>query len=410
MKRALLLVFAGLWVANCAWSQIAVSANDGKQMRPGDNPAGMRPDTVATIDMNQNPPKVLTTIALPASMIGPPDAVAVAPDSSFAIVTCGQRVDPSDSTKLILAGTVSVLDISNPKKPKLIQTAAAGPGASGVSINAAVNLALVANTSGSVSVFTIHNKKLAKVGDVQLQQGSGPTDVVFSPDGKKAYVVERGGNQLDVLAVDGSKVTSTGQTIVTGASPYGMAITPDGSYGINTNLGGAISSNQAARGSSGAGNSSRQNGSGSKAPMARRAPRSGTITLVDLHANRVVDSAIVGPTPEHVVLSPNGKYVEVTVANGAADSMTDPNYATTHGLMFVFGVEGGKLTKLASTNTGHWCQGATWNKDSNLILLQCATERHIEVYKFDGKSLSMEKGATLSFDARPGAIATATNQ
>lgn len=411
MKRGLVLVYAGLWIANCAWSQIAVSANDGKQLRPGDDPAGMRSDTVATIDLNQYPPKVLGTIAIPASMIGPPDAVAVAPDSSFAIVTCGQKVDPSDSTKVIPADTVSVIDISNPKQPKLIQTAAAGPGASGVSINSVVNLALVANTSGSVSVFAIKDKKLTKVGDVRLEPDSGPTDVVFSRDGRRAYVVERGGNRLALLDVDGTKVTSTGQTIVTGASPYGMAITPDGRYGVNTNLGGSISSKQPARGSTrSSGRSSRQNDGGAKAPRKRGAQRSGTITLVDLHTNRVVDSAVVGPTPEHVVLSPNGKYAEVTVANGAAASMTDPNYATTHGLMLVFGVQGGKLAKLASADTGHWCQGATWNKDSNLILLQCATERDIEVYKFDGNSLSMDKGASLRFDARPGSIATATNQ
>ena len=415
MKVYIVLVAAVL--SSSMHAQIAVSANDGKQVRPGDDPPGMRPDTISTIDLSQYPPKVLATIPAPASMIGPPDAVAVAPDSSFAIVTCDQKVDPSDATKLIAADTVSVVDISDPKKPKVIQTAAAGPGASGVSINPAVNLVLVANTGGSVSVFTLAKKKLTKVGDVQLEDGSAPTDVVFSRDGKKAYVVERGGNRLSVLNVDGTKVTSSGQSIVTGASPYGMAITPDGRYAVNTNLQGAIDPNASARrpmgaagGQGGAGGTAAQGGGEGQAPPVRRAPRSGTITLVDLQTNQVVDSSVVGLTPEHVVLSPNGKFAEVTVANGAASSMTDANYSTTHGLMLVYGVDGGKLTKLASTDTGHWCQGATWNKDSNEILLQCATEHHIEVYKFDGNSLSMDNGATLKFDARPGAISTATNQ
>lgn len=397
--HATVAVAAALFVfAAGAHAQIAVSANDGKQVRPGDNPPGMRPDTIATIDLNQSPPKVLAKIDAPASMIGPPKAVYVAPDSSFAIVTCGQKPDPSHPGKVTLADTVTVLDISNPKEPHVIQTAAAGPGASGVSINRAVNLALVANTSGSVSVFRIKHKKLTKIGDVEMEPGSGPTDVVFSRDGKKAYVVERGGSRITILKVDGTKVTRTGDSIVTGRMPYGMVITPDGRYGVNTNLGGAMTPMPPAP-PSGPANRRR-----------RGFPRNGTITLVNLETNTVVDSAVVGPTPEHVDLAPNGKYVEVTVANGAASSMTDPRYKTTHGLMLVYGIGGGKLTKLASVDTGHWCQGATWNNDSNEILLQCATERVIEVYKFDGSSLTPEPSETLHFNARPGAIATAKNQ
>jgi hypothetical protein len=379
-----------------AHAQIAVSANDGKQLRPGDNPPGMRPDTIATIDLSQSPPKVLAEIHAPASMIGPPKAVVVAPDSSFAIVTCGQKADPSNPEKPLLAGTVTVLGISDPSKPRVAQTVDAAPGASGASINAAVNLALVANTSGSVSVFKIAHKKLIKVGDVQMEDGSGPTDVVFSRDGKKAYVVERGGSRISILNVDGTRVTRTGESFITGRMPYGMVITPD-HYAVNTNLGGAMTPEPAAA-------------PGAARPRRRGFPRSGTITLVDLRTNKVVDSAVVGPTPEHVDLAPNGKFVEVTVANGAASSMTDPKYKTTHGLMLVYGVGDGKLTKLASVDTGHWCQGATWNKDSNEILLQCATERDIEVYKFDGSTLTPVPSDTLHFNARPGSIATATNQ
>jgi DNA-binding beta-propeller fold protein YncE len=381
-----------------AHAQIAVSANDGKQLRPGDNPPGMRPDTIATIDLNQSPPKVLAIIKAPASMIGPPKAVFVAPDSSFAIVTCGQKPNPADPAKPVLADTVTMLDISHPKKPRVIQTAAAGPGASGVSVNPAVNLALVANTSGSVSVFSIAHKKLTKIGDVQMEAGSGPTDVVFSRDGKRAYVVERGGSRISILSVDAAKVTRTGESFVTGRMPYGMVITPDNRYAVNTNLAGAMTPEPPAA------------PSGAARPRRRGFPRNGTITLVDLETNKVVDSAVVGPTPEHVDLAPNGKYVEVTVANGAASSMSDPRYQTTHGLMLVYGIGDGKLTRLASVDTGHWCQGATWNKDSDEILLQCATERDIEVYKFDGATLTPEPAMTLHFDARPGAIATATNQ
>jgi DNA-binding beta-propeller fold protein YncE len=404
---AVLVLVAGVPL----YAQIAVSANDGKQVRPGDDPPGMRQDTVSTIDLNEYPPKVLASVNIPTSMIGPPDSVVVTSDSNLAIVTCGQRVDPSDSTKLIAADTVSLLDISNPRRPKSIQTVAAGLGASGVSVNPDGNLVLVANTSGSVSVFSLAHKRLTKASDVQMEEGSGPTDVVFSRDGKLAYVVERGGNRIAILNVNGTKVTRSGQSISAGASPYGMATTPDGRYAVNTNLQGALDLNAGLRGHphGGSGATVWQRTDEHQAPR-RRTPRNGTITLIDLQTNQVADSAVAGPTPEHVALSPNGKFAEVTVANGAATSTTDPTYSSTHGLLLVYGIAGGRLNKLASADTGHWCQGAVWNKDSSEILLQCATERRIEVYKFDGSTLRMEKSATMNFDARPGAIATATNQ
>src|ERR1700760_1365928 len=98
-----------------AQAQLAVSGNDGKQLRPGDDPPGMRPDTVSVIDLSHYPPKVLGSVSAPASLIGPPYAVAVAPDSSFALVTCGQKPDPNNPGKLLPDDVVSVIDLSKPK-------------------------------------------------------------------------------------------------------------------------------------------------------------------------------------------------------------------------------------------------------------------------------------------------------
>ena len=75
-------VFSSVIAAAGAQAQIAVAGNDGKQLQPGDNPPGIRPDTISVIDLGRYPPKLLATIVQPASMIGPPTAVAVARDSS----------------------------------------------------------------------------------------------------------------------------------------------------------------------------------------------------------------------------------------------------------------------------------------------------------------------------------------
>jgi DNA-binding beta-propeller fold protein YncE len=413
MRNAFAAGFALAALSAGAWAQIAVSGNDGKQMRPGDEPPGMRPDTVSVIDMNVSPPKVLATIDAPASLVGPPDSVAVAPDSSFAIVTCSQKRDPSDPNKLVLGDAVSVIDLANPSKPKVVQRIAAGDGAAGVSINRAGTMALVANLSGSVSVFTISHKRLTKVGTLQMGYGSAPSDPAFLPDGKHAYVLEAGRGGAAILDVNGSKVTNSGQRIATGSYPYSLSIAPVGGYAVNTNMMGGMTA-AALRNLEGikeppaarSGPRGRRN-----APAAAGPPdQSGKITLIDLRTNKVVDSAVVGNSPEHAGMSPDGKYVEVTVANNAIVPPTSPKYRSVHGLMRIFAVSSGKLTPIATADTGHWCQGVAWSKDDHEILLQCSMEREIEVFHFNGKSLTQDAAATLHFNARPGAIATADNQ
>ena len=46
---------------------------------------------------------------------------------------------------------------------------------------------------------------------------------------------------------------------------------------------------------------------------------------------------------------------------------------------------------------------------ASLVLQQCAAERSILVYRFDGKSLTQDKAATMPFQSRPGSIATSVS-
>jgi DNA-binding beta-propeller fold protein YncE len=386
---------AGLAVASalslCATSagaQIAVSINDGKQPRLGHTPTDVKPDTVSVIDLNHYPPKVVGVVQAPVSMIGPPTSVAVSPDGSFAIVTASQKFDPADPTKFVLDDKVSVIDLKDPRRPVVVQTVTAGAGATGVAINRAGTLALVASTGeGTISVYSIAGKRLTPVGKLQLDPEPGPVDVAISPDGKTALVTQRRGNAIWRLAIDGTKVTDTGITFATGGQPYGVVFSRDGAFAYNTNL---LGRPQPARPPGGP-------------------PRIGTITAIDLKKNVVATTIDVGPTPEHVALSPDGKYLEVTVVNGSSADPGTPNY-NDFGLMKIFRVNGAELTQVAETKTGQWGQGATWSDDGRVILLQGAIDKVIEVYRFDGKTLTRDMAATLKFDTRPGAITTASSR
>ncbi len=365
---------------SAASAEIAISAQDGKQIRDDKGPTQ---DTVTVISFGASKPVVIGTVAAPASMIGPPTAVAVAPDYSFALVTCGQKLDAGN--KLQLDDIVSVIGLDDPTHPKVLQTIHAGPGAMGVSLNRKATMAMVAASGeNAIYVYTVADRQLTQVGKVMLDDKSEPRDVIFSPDGKNAYVVRWGDGKLTKLAINGTNVTRVAD-ILTGVVPSGPTnnidagdISRDGRYLFNTAFGGT--------------------------PMSR--PKMGAIAVTDLRSFRLVGAAEVGDGTENLTLSPDGKYIAVTILNGTASVRSAPNFATVLGKIKLLKVDGPRLTPVAEADTGHNCQGITISDDNKTLLMQCATEKDIEVFHFDGTSLTRDMAATLIFDNRPGAIAT----
>jgi DNA-binding beta-propeller fold protein YncE len=147
----------------CRAGQIAISANDGKVLlvdgvnTPNPNPV---PDTVSIIDLRTVPPKIIGEVRAPTSVAGPPHSVAIAPDQSIALVTASSRINPANPKEAVQNDQVSVIDLQS-SPPRVLATLQAGLGASGIDINRAGNLALVANRAeGTVSVFTINGKQV----------------------------------------------------------------------------------------------------------------------------------------------------------------------------------------------------------------------------------------------------------
>src|SRR5215216_7957216 len=97
-----------------AAAELAVSANDGKAVLvDGVNsvPANPPPDSVTIIDLAVSPPKVIGEVKAPASVVGPPVSVAIAPDESIALVTGATKLDPADAKKTVPDIKLSVIDL-----------------------------------------------------------------------------------------------------------------------------------------------------------------------------------------------------------------------------------------------------------------------------------------------------------
>jgi DNA-binding beta-propeller fold protein YncE len=379
------VVILALSLSSTASAQLAVSADDGKQLRPGETADSRTPDMISVIDMDQSPPRLISTLEVPTSMIGPPTSIALAPDESFALVAAAQALEGENIVK---NDTVSVIDLNDPSNPSIVQTLSAGAGATGVAINRAGDLALVAGTgSDAIAIFSITDGRLTPAGQVRLDYQTRPTDVAFTPDGRTALAVAQSGNEIIVLSVNGAEVTRTGERIAPGLSPYGAAVSPDGRFAFNTNLRGEIPPGGPVAGSSGI----------------------GTISVIDLSDGSVSASVEVGVTPEHVALSPDGAYAAVVLLNGSNASEEAPHY-NPFGLLKIFSIDGATLALAGEARTGKWCQGVAWSDDNRRLLLQCAMDREIEVYDFDGAALTRDAGATVSLISRPGAIATASSR
>jgi DNA-binding beta-propeller fold protein YncE len=371
---ALLLI--GMHVG--ARADLLISANDGKAVLINgvntvpDNPV---PDSVTIINLAASPPKVTAEIQMPASLVGPPSSVAIARDESFALVTAATKIDPADKKKLVPDHIVSVIDL-RASPPTVIGTQETGAGASGVAINPSGTLALVANRmEGSVSVFTISGKTLTPAGKLQLGDvKTEPSAVAFTPDGKRALVTRDGDNKITVLSVDGTKVALSGRDVYAGIRPYSLGISPRGDFAVVTNVG------------MGGGDDD-------------------TMSLIDLTANppRTVDTVTVGPSPESMTIAPDGRHIAVTVINGTSKPKDSPFFHE-HGRMPVYEVRQMKLVKVTEAPIGRWCQGAGWNKSSTLILMQCIVEQELEMFKFDGKTLT--PAGVIKVKGGPAGIAT----
>ncbi len=371
-RKTAAIFFAFALAPAAASAQLAVSANDAKvglvdgvtvtNPHPG-------PDTATIIDLGVFPPRILATVEAPASVIGPPMSVAIAPGASFALISGATKRDPADPGKTVPDDVVTVIDL---KTYRILATLRAGQGASGVAISPVAKLFLVANRAeGTVSVFD----KGEPAGKVALGDAkSGPSAVAFTPDGKMALVTRDGDHKISVLAIDGMKVTDTGQDISAGIRPYGLVMRPQGDYAIVANIG------------AGAGDAA-------------------TVSVIDLKAAppRVVNTVSVGPTPEGLALSPDGRTLAVTVMNGSNQPHASPFFHD-FGLLKLYRVAGANLTPLAQAPIGHWCQGAAWNRAGTVLLAQCMADHDIEIFRFSGKTLS--RAGTIPITGGPAGIAT----
>lgn len=361
-----------------ARADLAISMNDshtvlvnGAQVDAKDG----KPDTVTIIDLKAEP-RIVATIEAPGSVAGPPMAAFIAPDETWAIITSATKTDPAATATGGVGpdDRVTVIDLTT-SPPKIVQSLQAGVGATTVRVSPDGTLALIANrTEGSVSIFSVKDKRLTPAGKLDIDPKSLPSGIAFLPDGKSALLSRQGDNQVAVLRIAGTAVTLDKRPITTALAPYPLDISSGGRFVAVGNMGrgdGDIDS----------------------------------VSLIDVSAEpfRTVQTVAAGRSPEGLRWSPDGQVLAVAFQNGTTKPSGNP-FLQQQGRLVMMALRDGQLHQVAEAPIGKWSQGIAFARDGRTVLVQNMVERTISVFGWDGKTLTPKPA--LDIGSGPASIMT----
>ncbi|HEY1931667.1 MAG TPA: YncE family protein [Acetobacteraceae bacterium] len=349
------------------------------QNKPVVNPTGN--DAVLIVDLAKpEAPKIVASLALENSIVGPPTNLAISPNGSMALAADSMTVvQDNGANKMVPTDKLWVIDMkSNP--PKLVQTLTLGKQPSGLSFSPKGDIALVCNRAdGSLSILKIDGMNVTPAGSIQLTKGI--STVEFTPDGKHALVVESPENQVAMLDIDGDKVTDSKITFPTYLFPYNVVITPNSQMAIvadNGHLGSSDGNNDA-------------------------------VTVIDLRGPHphVIDHVGVGDAPEGLAMSPKGDLAIVVSVNGS--NMPNAWYHHKSSAVTVLKIQGMKVTPIKTIEVGRLTEPAAFTPDGRYIYVGNYLDKDFSILKVTGTNV-VDTGKKLKLPGQPGSARMGGNQ
>lgn len=350
-----------------------VSFNDAGQAVNG--PPGK--DAVLVVDIGTDPlaPRIVASLPLANSIFGPPTNLAITPDARLALVANsmawnadGASWKPAPDNKLY------VIDLAS-TPPRLVDTVAVGKQPSGLSINRAGTLALVANRAdNSISVLRISAAKVTLIDTVPM--GEQVAHVVFTPDGRRALAAKFPGHKIAMLQVDGEKVTYAKQDVPVGLWPYNVDVTPDGKLALTADNGNA----GAADG------------------------HVDTVSVIDLEANppRVIDKVVVGDGPEGFAVSPTGKLAIAVLLKGTNVAKNAWFYHRNASVV-ALAIDGKTVKRSGEVEVRGLPEGVVFSDDGQYVYVGNYMDRDVSILRVDGDRL-VDTGRTLKLPGQPASM------
>ncbi len=335
-------------------------------------------DLVVIVDIGTNPeePAIIGKLPIMNSIFGPPTNLAISPDQGLAIVANsmgwakkGEAWKPTADNKL------HVIDLKT-SPPTLIDTVIVGKRPSGLAINRAGNMALVANRGdNSISVLGIEGKKVTLLDTVDM--GEHVAAVAFTPDGRRALAAKFPGHKIALMNIEGRKVTYKKQDLPAGWWPYNVQVTPNGTLALTAD-----------------------NGKGGRSDG-----NVDTVSVIDLEATppRVIDRIVVGQTPEGLVISPTGEIAAAILLNGGCSTKKSAWYYNHNGRIAVLKINGKKVSKVGDVEVGGCPEGAVFSSDGKYLYVGNYADSDISILKVNGARVT-DTGKRFKLPGRPASM------
>ena len=387
-----------LMSAGAASAQMLISGNDEKVWfdetgKTVNQPPGK--DTVSIIDIHDpTKPRILANLPLMNTIVGPPVNLAITPDQHLALVANSlDWVRDGEGWKGVPDNKIYVIDLTA-SPPAQIATVEAGKQPSGMAINRAGTLALVANLAdNSVGVLSIDGKNVKLVGTLSVATQPTPTvatppparpsAVAITPDGKRALVVKSGANRVGLLDIDGQKVSyaqvdGKNYDMASGLTPLNVQITPDGKLAIVNNIGGG------------------QDG------------QVDTVGVIDLEASppRVIDQVVVGDGPEGLAMSPAGGHAASLILNGTGGTPKTAFYRHEKSYVALLKIDGKSVRKVAQADVGGLAEGIAFSPDGRYLYVGNFVDSDIDILRLEGDALT--KVASFPLPGHPASMRGST--
>ena len=361
--------------------QLMLVGNDEKQSWTGAGAVVLGApgrDTVQVLDIGSDPlaPRLLGTLPLDNTVVGPPTNLGITADEKLALVANSVNViDDNGVRKTVPDNRLFVIDLSA-TPPRLIDTLVIGKQPSGLSINAAGTLALVANRAdNSVSVLRIAGQKVTLIDTVAM--GDPVAHVRFTPDGKRALAVKFNHHKIALLDIDGERVSYNNKLdFAAGLWPYNVEVTPNGKLALTADNGNAGASDG----------------------------QIDTVSVIDMEATppRVVDKVLVGDGPEGLVMSPTGKLAAVALLRGS-NAAQSAYFYNRNGSVVALKIDGKKVTRGNEIEVRGLPEGVVFSADGKYLYVGNFIDQDITILRVDGDTL-VDTGKRFALGGHPASM------
>jgi DNA-binding beta-propeller fold protein YncE len=318
-------------------------------------------DSVVIVDLaNPEEPKIVVSLPIKNSLIGPPVNVAIAPNGAIALVADSvDVVKEGDTLKQVPDNKLHVIDMkANP--PKLAGTISTGKQPSGLDISPDGKMVLVAHRADtSVGVFSIDGTDVKLVDTIAM--GDIVAHVAFTSDGKRALAAKYSAHKLSLLEVgENGKVTYNKIDLATGLWPINVAVSPDGKIALTADLGAATTSDGSVD----------------------------TISVVDLEAKppRIIDRVVVGDGPEGLAISPKGDVAVAVILRGSGASK-QASFYNKNGTINVLKIDGKRVTNIKEIEVGGLPEGAVFTPDGRYLLIGNYLDQDFSILRVNGTDI-----------------------